>query len=56
VLIIWLLQQHVVAICYLADTTLEVVCSISHYVWPGVAGSSNDEEPNWQDLFVDPVD
>jgi hypothetical protein len=50
VLIIGLLQQHVVAVCCLADTTLKVARSKRCHVWAGVAGTADDEEPGWRDL------
>ncbi len=51
-----LLQQHVVATRIVTEATLEVVRSKRHVVWPGVAGSSDNEEPDWRDLPVEELD
>jgi hypothetical protein len=50
------MQQHVVATRCIADATLKVAQTHRHHVWPGVAGSGDDKEPNWRDLPVEPVD
>jgi hypothetical protein len=56
VLLIRLIQQHVVATCILADATLELAHIKQRVVWPGVAGSGDDEEPEWRDLPIEGVD
>ncbi len=50
------MQQHVVATRILADATLEVARSKQKVLWPGVAGSGDDEEPEWRNLPVEGVD
>jgi hypothetical protein len=40
----------------LADATLEVAGAHRQHVWPGVAGSGDDEEPDLRDLPVETVD
>jgi hypothetical protein len=50
VLIIWLLQQHVVATRCLVNATLRVAHATRAHDWVGVTGSADDEEPGWRDL------
>ncbi len=50
------MQQHVVATRILAVATLEVARNKQKVLWPGVAGSGDDEEPEWRDLPVEGVD
>ncbi len=56
VLLICLMQQHVVATRILADAMLEVARNKQRIVWPGVAGSGDDEEPEWHDVSVEGMD
>ncbi len=56
VLLIRLMQQHVVATRVLADATLEVARNKQRVVWPGVAGSGDDEEPEWRDVPIEGMD
>jgi hypothetical protein len=51
-----LLQQHVVATRIVTEATLEVARSKRCVVWPGVAGSGDDKEPDWRDLPVEELD
>ncbi len=50
------MQQQVIAVHVLADTTLEVVRSPCPNVWPRFAGSSNDKVPYWRELLVKELD
>ncbi len=51
-----LLQQHVVTTRIVAEATLEVAPSKHRVVWPGVAGSGDDKEPDWRDFPVEELD
>ncbi len=50
------MQQHVVAKCIIAEATLEVLQHKRYIVWPGITGSSDNEEPDWRDLPVEELD
>jgi hypothetical protein len=55
-LLICLMQQHVMATCILANATLEVARNKLHILLPGVADSSDNEEPDWRDLLLEVMD
>jgi hypothetical protein len=46
------MQQHIMATRVFADDNLEVVGNKQRVVKPGVAGSSDDEEPKWHNVPV----
>ncbi len=56
VLLICLMQQHVVATRVLADATLELAHNKQSVVWPGVAGSGDNKEPEWRDVRIQGMD
>jgi hypothetical protein len=56
VLLIHQMQQHIIETHILTDATLEVEHNKQCVLWPGVASSSNNEEPEWCDVPIEGVD